>query len=755
MKHLLRKCADGYSRFEQAFMTAAVGEGFLTVDAKWTDINPAVTGILGYSEQELLERDFTDVIHPDDLSVAEQMIRLLREGNTTCQEKEIRMVSREGMPVRVRLRLTLINESAAQASQYYIVNLLPVSGPDTQCGIVQPGDELYRSFAANMRDIIYYTSLNGMCLYCSPSIYEILGYQPEELLGKRNFGLLHPNDLSLVSGTEMLKRQSVQLRARHKEGHYIWLDFTLRIMEDEHGRSMLAIGRDMTERKVVERQLQEMLERYTSLKKYNHDAIISVDLLGNMINGNERVCQLTGYNISELTGMNVSILVGEEHLDDILAFSTEHTFKEPDIDRIRHKDGHFVEVIATVAPIIINNTKAGFYIIAKDITEQKMLLIEKELAESMNQAKSEFLAVMSHEIRTPMNGVIGMTDLLLDMSPPDSSMREYLEIIRKSGDTLLSIINDILDLAKIEAGRTDLHEERFELRPCIESAVMVLAPKAEIKGLTLRVSVDPEIPEFVRGDSERFKQILMNLVGNAVKFTNTGGVNVSVRTTKIDRNEVTLEVKVSDTGVGIPENQRERLFEPFYQPDRFMQRQHEGTGLGLAIAKRLVGLMGGSIRLQDSEQGATFVFTVVFRQAEYSGNRVEPDAVREGRTDSRPLRILVAEDNEVNQIVLRKMLEKRGHNVSIVSDGLQAVHALNDNMYDLAFMDVQMPRMNGLEAVKVVKDTLPPEKIPVIIAITANALKDDRERCLAAGMDEYISKPVRTETIRKMIGKFF
>lgn len=170
------------------------------------------------------------------------------------------------MPVRVRLRLTLINESAAQASQYYIVNLLPVSGPDTQCGIVQPGDELYRSFAANMRDIIYYTSLNGMCLYCSPSIYEILGYQPEELLGKRNFGLLHPNDLSLVSGTEMLKRQSVQLRARHKEGHYIWLDFTLRIMEDEHGRSMLAIGRDMTERKVVERQLQEMLERYTSLK---------------------------------------------------------------------------------------------------------------------------------------------------------------------------------------------------------------------------------------------------------------------------------------------------------------------------------------------------------------------------------------------------------------------------------------------------------------------------------------------------------
>lgn len=753
---MLRKYTDGYSRFEQAFLTAAVGEGFLSVDAKWTDINSAVTGILGLSEQELLERSFTSVILPDDVPAAERMIRLLNEGTATFQDQELRMVSKEGEPVWVRLRLTLIDESEAQSSRYFIVNLIPVSKPDAPYPKGLPGDdELYRSIAANMRDIIYYTSIDRVCLYCSPSISELLGYQPEELLGKRNYDLLHPDDEQLVTSPELMKRQSVQLRVRHKDGRYIWLDFTIRIVEDGDSRNVLAVGRDMTERKVVERQLQEMLERYTSLKKYNHDAIISIDLLGNMINGNERVCQMTGYSISELTGMNVSMLVGEEHVDGILAFSAEHTFKEPDIDRIRHKDGHYVEVIATVAPIIISNTITGYYIIAKDITEQKKLLIEKELAESMNQAKSEFLAVMSHEIRTPMNGVIGMADLLLDMSPPDSTMREYLEIIRKSGDTLLSIINDILDLSKIEAGRTELQEERFELRSCIESAVMVLAHKAESKGLTLRISVDPEIPEFVRGDSERLKQILMNLVGNAVKFTNTGGVTVQVRAAEIiGRDQVKLEVKVSDTGVGIPENQRERLFEPFYQPDRFMQRQYEGTGLGLAIAKRLVGLMGGSIRLEDSEQGTTFVFTVVFRKAEQGRIRLVKDTPREGGSD-RSLRILVAEDNEINQIVLRKMLEKRGHSVSIVSDGLQAVHALNDEMYDLAFMDVQMPGMNGLEVVKVVKDTLPKEKIPVIIAITANALKDDRERCLAAGMDEYISKPVRSETIRKMIGKFF
>jgi CheY-like chemotaxis protein len=349
-----------------------------------------------------------------------------------------------------------------------------------------------------------------------------------------------------------------------------------------------------------------------------------------------------------------------------------------------------------------------------------------------------------------------MTDLLLDISEPGSMQREYLEIIRQSGDTLLNIINDILDFSKNEAGKTALHEEPFLLKECIDSTLELLLHKAEAKGLSMEVQVDPNVPGTVIGDGARLKQVLLNLVGNAIKFTYTGGVTLKVKSLEQTAGQVRLHFAVADTGIGIPDDAGDRLFEPFVQLDHFMGRRHEGTGLGLAIAKQLVELMGGSISLNAAvKQGATFEFTVRFRlRSESSGN--SSGILPAGSVPfSRNLKILVAEDNEINQIVLRKILEKRGFAVDVAADGLQVVQMTGSSAYDLIFMDVQMPGMNGLEATKTIRQTLPPDSQPVIIAVTANALKGDREHCLEAGMDEYISKPLRSEAVTNLVAKFF
>jgi two-component system, sensor histidine kinase len=755
---MLRNHMENRSAFEQVYSSTLTGSGFLTTDGKWSRINPAVTALLGYTEEELQGESFSKLVHTDDLEIYTTTIKTLNESRHSFIDQEIRLMNKKGTPVPSLLRLTLVSNPITAEPLYYIANLtdMRISDP-IEYGRGQD-NELFQLISRKIKDLVFLIGPDQRCRYSSPSVHEMLGYNPQDLIGQDNRDLIHPDDLVDYELQATAIDSNIRLRLRRVDGTYIWVEFTISLVEDAAGRNVLAVGRDITERKAVEQKLQESVERYTSLKKYNHDAVISLDLEGKIINSNEKARHLTGYAIQEMTGMNVARIVGEEHLEDILTYSPEDTCTERNINKVWHKDGHTVEVLTTIAPIVINKNKVGYYIIVKDITEQKKLLIAKETAENTNRAKSEFLAMMSHEIRTPMNGVIGMTDLLLEMTDPDSPQWEYLDIIRKSGDTLLTIINDILDFSKIEAGKTELNQERLNVRDCIHSAVDVLSHKAEAKGLTIDISISPQVPEVVIGDRERLKQILLNLLGNAVKFTYKGGVKLTAGIAEEGQGKVTLQFAVADTGVGIPAEKRDRLFEPFYQLNHFMNRQHEGTGLGLAITKKLVELMDGHIELEDREgPGATFVFTAVVGSEDSTVHSPDEKALSlSGSREAGPhLKILIAEDNEINQIVLRKMLEKRGHSVHTVSDGTEVVQALSYDTYDLIFMDVQMPRMNGLEATKVIQESLPPEQIPVIVAVTANALKGDREHCLRAGMNEYISKPVKSNDVADIINKFF
>ncbi|MFC4807670.1 PAS domain S-box protein [Paenibacillus sp. GCM10023250] len=603
-------------------------------------------------------------------------------------------------------------------------------------------------------------STDGEWISVNPAVSRIFGMTEAELLSLPAADFIRADDdgaharllRELIDGK--LPAIEIEKPLAHRGGGTIWTSLRISLARSEaEGLPLYYIAQvlDITAIKATEMKLQESIERYTSLKKYNHDAIVSFSLDGKIINGNNMAEQLTGYRIPDLIGTSIANLIGEANLRSVLSALEDYASAENGITHVRHKRGHEVEVLATVAPIIIHGRNVGFYLIAKDMTEQKRLIIEKEAAEKTNRAKSDFLAMMSHEIRTPMNGVIGMTDLILQ-TELDEEQSEYVQIIKKSGATLLAIINDILDFSKIESGKSEIVEEPFNVRTTLSDTLNVILPKTLEKNLDLRTSIAPDVPPMLLGDVTKLRQVLTNLLSNAIKFTPNGAVSIHVKCDGAERDHVRLRFSIRDTGLGVPPDKVARLFDPFYQADYFMTRQFEGTGLGLAICKKLVHLMEGEIWHEHNggQPGSTFVFTGKFGLLEEPENLAPEADVEESPTDN-SLRILIAEDNEVNQTVLKKMMEKLGCSPAVVSNGAAAIDAVKRMPYDLIFMDIQMPLMDGIQAAKRIKDMLAGRERPYIVAVTAHALKGDRERYLAAGMDEYISKPIQMEAVAQII----
>jgi signal transduction histidine kinase len=437
----------------------------------------------------------------------------------------------------------------------------------------------------------------------------------------------------------------------------------------------------------------------------------------------------------------------------------------------RKRDGtDFLVMLNTAAVTDGDGNVEATVGVARDITERKRAEAEltraKDNAESANRAKSEFLAMMSHEIRTPMNGVIGMTGLLLDthLTP---EQRDYAETVRNSGDALLTVINDILDFSKIEAGKLLIECSSFDLRLVIEEVNGLLEPKAEEHDLQLILQYPSSLPRYFIGDAGRIRQVVTNLVGNAVKFTPRGSVRVTVECAGQDSRGAQMRIAVHDTGVGIPPQKLDSLFEKFSQVDSSMTRKYGGTGLGLAIAKQLTELMGGTIAVESRlGEGSKFTLTLPLRQeaarragtedAELQGERRIAE-LRERwaeRFAGLGLRVLVAEDNAVNQKVAVGMLEKLGLRADLASNGREAVELRAMLSYDLILMDCQMPEMDGYEAAREIRRAEKGKRRTAIVAMTAEAMTGAREKCIAAGMDDYIAKPVRLDDLLEALRKW-
>ena len=569
-------------------------------------------------------------------------------------------------------------------------------------------------------------------------------------------------------------------------------DFNVMLQEIQRQNGELASARTLLEHRIRERTEElrtevgerKQAEETLSIERGRLRALI--DNIPDYMYVKDTDCRFVVANLAVARQMGVNTpeeLLGKTDFDFYPRELAETFFKDeqrvilsgrPEVNREEvglDPRGNISSVLTTQVPLRDKNGNVvGLAGVGRDITVLKRTQEEmrkaREAAEAASRAKSEFLANMSHEIRTPLNGVIGMTDLALG-TDLTSEQREYLETVKMSADSLLTVINDILDFSKIEAGKIDLETIDFNLRELLESTLKTTALKADEKGLKLLSEIAPEVPEMLKGDTSRLRQVLLNLVGNAIKFTSQGEVAVKVCLDSQSGRNCVLKFTVADTGMGIPKGKRDSIFAPFTQADTSTTRKYGGTGLGLTISARLVAMMGGAIWVESEVgKGSQFHFTVHFRTADTLPIKVEPSARPDGLGGVRikgnglqdamepraSLRVLLAEDNLVNQRLATRLLEKRGHHVAVAGNGQEALAALEREDFDLVLMDVQMPEMDGFEATAAIrqKENMNGRHLP-IVALTAHAMKGDREKCLAAGMDDYLSKPIRPQELDEVL----
>lgn len=463
--------------------------------------------------------------------------------------------------------------------------------------------------------------------------------------------------------------------------------------------------------------------------------------------------ELLGYTREELFKIPLLDLVHPEDLPKTLAEIEKQKGGGRVLqfeNRWRTKSGEWVDLSWKSVPV-----GDIMYGAARDITKQK--IFERELIEAQRNAqagakvKTEFLANMSHEIRTPLNGIIGVTDLL-DSTNLDQEQRRFITTIRNSGTILLKIINEILDFSKIEAGKLDLETIDFNVSSVLENQVSLVGPIAAEKNITITTSVDPSIPVHVTGDSGRISQILLNLLNNAIKFTDKGSIQLKSQLTSKNHDSCVVKFSVTDSGIGMTESQVKRIFSPFNQADNTTARKYGGTGLGLSISKKLAEMMGGEINVESQpDKGSTFWFTVKLGFSERELKEKTRTAIK---YPNKQLRVLVAEDNQVNQMIIKKMLEKLGHTVLLVGNGMEAVNIFKEAPFDLILMDHHMPVMDGMEATKIIRKMETVGKRTPILAFTANVVEESQKAFSEAGADDFILKPVTLSVLEESLHKW-
>jgi two-component system sensor histidine kinase/response regulator len=742
------------------------------------EVSENLERLLGYTPAEALAGDWWAThVHPADRDRAKaESDALILAG--TGGAHDYRFARKDGGYVWIRDQFRLVGSTADGTDE--------VIGAWTDVTAQKAAESEIRRLSDVVEQSpisIMITDLVAKIEFVNGAFVKLYGYTREEAVGQSP-RLIHPEN-GTEEGFESISKTLIAEGAWRGEVEHVRKDRSLRIisqaiisLRDSEGKitNYVALGEDVTERRQNEDQLRQL---YLAVEQ-SPESIVITDLAGRIEYVNQTFTRHSGYTRQEVLGKNSRLLQsGKTPPDAYVQMWGKLARGEPWEGEFinRRKDGSEYIEFVTVAPVRQPDGRITHYLAIKDdITTRKRMEREldeyrhhleevvasrtaeladaRERADAANQAKSAFLANMSHEIRTPMNAITGTTFLLLQ-SATSNEQRTRLKRIEASSRHLLALIDDILDLSKIEAGKMVIEQVAFDLKAVLCDVVETAASRAHDKGLTVDSDFDANLPAFIRGDALRVRQILLNLGSNAVKFTETGGIIFHAHA-ESDR----IRFEVRDTGIGLTGEQRQRLFQPFVQADTSTTRRYGGTGLGLAISRRLVSLMGGDIGV-DSEHtvGSTFWFTLPFERVEGQFSTpplpmpIAGELAVQGQGLGQVLNILVVEDDPINQEVASELLRSAGHSVDIADNGAIALERVADRHYDLVLMDMQMPVMDGLTATRALRLQPAYARTPVI-AMTANAFAEDRAKCLAAGMNDFVAKPVDPGALYQCIARW-
>ncbi len=730
------------------------------------DANPAACTFHGMSHNELVGQNVLDLVPEDRREEVKQDFKKWFTGEMELYEGVSQTAAGSSVPVEV------IGAPIRYEGESAVLLLVRDTTKRKQAEQALRKSEMrYRGLIETQSNLIVRVDMDGKFTFVNEAFCRFAGRSRGELIGEYLDAYIYYDDIDaparllelLTSRRERVVTVERRMRARSGAAWVRWENIAV---FDETGQAVeiQSVGQDITERRQMDEALRESEKRLSFLfEEIPHIAVKGYNAQREAIFWNRASEKLYGYSKKEALGKKMEdlVLLPERREEMIVAFDAwaQKGVEIPSGEMMKRCfDGREVAVYSSRLATRNQHGDWEMYVIDVDLSELKLaneaLVKARDYAEKANRSKSEFLANISHEIRTPMNGVMGMTNLLLD-SKLDTEQHEYIETIMESTEELLGIIDELLDISRIEAGEIRLTPEPFSPRETVEKVILLFADRAGKKGVDLSVAIHPDVPGKMMGDAGRIRQILINLIGNALKFTNDGHIQVRMQAEKIEEGW-NLLVDVKDTGIGISPELQSRVFEKFTQGDASSKRKHGGTGLGLAITKQLVELMGGTISVASKEgQGTSFDFNLKLPDLEPGAEDAETAVpVEQDILPKINARILLVEDNLVNQKVAMAMLKKLGCRVSLAINGAQALKQIPDHKFDLIFMDCQMPILDGFETTRAIRQMVGAIHDIPIVAMTAHALKEDREQCLASGMDDYIAKPVHRDKLIAILRKY-